>query len=509
MAQELGGVVRHRDSGGQGVAGRLRRGDPDHRAQPGRGPGAAGVGQHPGLAGAGRGVDDGYALAVGQDRQRCGGLVGAQPGSRARVLRGVRAAGQRGVELRGFGAERVRGLRAGQARRVVRAGLREHALFHDQLRAGGVPDAAVPLVDAAPVGAQQAARDFGRLGCFQAGDRLELRAQRAVGEVFQEGSGRGRVQAGAGQDPAQVLDDIRAGPGALFLLGQRDRLLRRARQLEFREALGFCAGRVRGRAAGCGVPHRRRDRGQAHAEGPRELVRPARVRLREIQRAVLRVARLEVGRLRELREFALRRRAAVALLEPRGAGAQVGGDRLPAGGEQAHHLPGDALDLESVAVISGGPFQAEPGGERFLQVLRDDRGDGADVLVVTEGVRGAPFPVDAGFGDVGDLGVDVQLHVTVPGGVLQPVRHGQVRLVPLAGLPAVDPGAVGSGPRVAGLALEVGEPGPDGLPDHVIDLGDQGGPVLISLLVAGLAGQAGVLAEGGVEHRDGLGQRHG
>ena len=181
----------------------------------------------------------------------------------------------------------MRGLRAGQARRGVRAGLREHALFHDQLRAGGVPDAAVPLVDAAPVGAQQAARDFGRLGCFQAGDRLELRAQRAVGEVFQEGSGRGGVQAGAGQDPAQVLDDIRAGPGALFLLGQRDRLLRRARQLEFREALGFCAGRVRGRAAGCAVPHRRRDRGQAHAEGPRELVRPARVRLREIQRAVL------------------------------------------------------------------------------------------------------------------------------------------------------------------------------------------------------------------------------
>jgi hypothetical protein len=30
VAQELGGVVRHRDPGGQGVAGRLRRGDPDH-----------------------------------------------------------------------------------------------------------------------------------------------------------------------------------------------------------------------------------------------------------------------------------------------------------------------------------------------------------------------------------------------------------------------------------------------------------------------------------------------
>ncbi len=338
VAQELGGVAGHRDPGGQGVAGRLRRGDPDHRAQPGRGPCAAGVGQHPGLAGAGRGVDDRCALAIGQHRQRRGGLVGAQPGSRARVLRGVRAASQRSIELRGVSAERVRGLRAGQARRVGSAGLREHAFFHDQLRAGGVPDAAVPLIDAAAVGAQQAARDFGRLGCFQASDRFELRAQRAVGEVFEKRRGCGRIHSGPRQDPAQVLDDVRPGPGALLLLRQREPLLGRARQLEFREDLGLRAGRVRGRTAGCGVPHRWRDRGQAHAEGPRELLRPARVRLRDIQRAVLRVARLEVGDLRELREFPLGGFAAVLLLELRGAGAQVFGDRLAAGGEQAHHL---------------------------------------------------------------------------------------------------------------------------------------------------------------------------
>ena len=43
----------------------------------------------------------------------------------------------------------------------------------------------------------------------------------------------------------------------------------------------------------------------------------------------------------------------------------------------------------------------------------------------------------------------MQLHVAVPGGVLQPVRHRQVGLVPLAGLPAVDPGAVGAGAGVA------------------------------------------------------------
>ena len=210
-----------------------------------------------------------------------------------------------------------------------------------------------------------------------------------------------------------------------------------------------------------------------------------------------------------MRELALGRRAAVALLEPRGAGAQVGGDGLAARGEQPHHLPADSLDLEPVSVIAGDPFQAEPARERFLQVLGDDRGDRADVLVVTERVRRPPFPVGGRLGDVGDLGVDVQLHVAVPGGVLQPVRHRQIRLVPLAGLPAVHPGVVRPGAGVAGLPLEVPEPGVHGLPDHVVDLVDQGRPVLIAVLVSCLAGQAGVLAEGGVEDRDGLGQRQG
>ena len=310
-----------------------------------------------------------------------------------------------------------------------------------------------------------------------------------------------------GQDAAQVLDHVRAGPRAFLLLGQRDRLLRRARQLELMQNRGFRAGRVRGRAAGCAMPHRRRDRSQAHAEGPRELVRPARVRLREIQRAMLGAARGEIRRLRELRELALRRRAAVPLLEPRRAAAQIRRDRRAPGGEHAHHLPADALDLEPVAVVPRDPLQAEPAGEGLFQVLGDDRGDRADVLVVTERVRRPPFPVHRRPGDVGDLGVDMQLHVPVPGGVLQPVRHRQVRLPPLAGLPAVDAGAVGAGAGVTGLALEVFEAGVDGLPDHLVDLADQGGPVLVAVLVSGLAGQAGVLAEGGVEDRDALGQR--
>jgi len=68
-------------------------------------------------------------------------------------------------------------------------------------------------------------------------------------------------------------------------------------------------------------------------------------------------------------------------------------------------------------------------GQGLLKVLGHDRCDGADVLVVAVGVRCPPFAVRHGPGGVGDLGVDVQLHVAVPGGVLQPVRHRQLGLV--------------------------------------------------------------------------------
>ena len=232
VAQELRAVAGHRDAGGQGVAGGLGRGDPDHRAQAGGGPGAGGLGQDPGFAGPGRGVDNGHALAVGQDAQRGGGLIFTQAGARALILRAGCASGERVFELREVRAEGAGGLRAGHARRVAGAGLGEHAFFHGQLRAGGITHAAVPLVDTAAIRAQQTGWHRGRLGCLQAQDRLELAAQGTAGEGFEQHGGCGRVPAGAGQHPAQVLDHIRAGPGALFLLRQRDRLLRRAGQLE-------------------------------------------------------------------------------------------------------------------------------------------------------------------------------------------------------------------------------------------------------------------------------------
>jgi hypothetical protein len=209
-----------------------------------------------------------------------------------------------------------------------------------------------------------------------------------------------------------------------------------------------------------------------------------------------------------MRELALGRLAAVPLLEPRRAGAQIRGDRRVAGGEHAHHRAGNALDLKPVAIVPRGPFQAESGSEGFFQVLGDDRGDGADVLVVPQGVRRPPVPVGRCPGGVGDLGMDVQLHVAVAGGVLQPVRHRQVRLVPLAGLPAMDPCVVGAGTGVARLPLEVFEAGVHGFTDHVVDLANQGGPVLTAVVVAGLAGQPDILAQGGVEDRDRLGERN-
>jgi hypothetical protein len=84
VTQELGAVVGHRDSGGQGVAGRLGRRDPDHPAESGRRPGPACRGQHPGLAGSGGRIDHRDTPRVGQHRQRRGGLILAQPGACAR-----------------------------------------------------------------------------------------------------------------------------------------------------------------------------------------------------------------------------------------------------------------------------------------------------------------------------------------------------------------------------------------------------------------------------------------
>ena len=71
----------------------------------------------------------------------------------------------------------------------------EHAFFHRQLRSGGEPHSPYPLIDAASVDAQQAARHTHRLGRFQAQHRLELRAQRAVRKILQKRGRCGRIPA--------------------------------------------------------------------------------------------------------------------------------------------------------------------------------------------------------------------------------------------------------------------------------------------------------------------------
>ena len=101
----------------------------------------------------------------------------------------------------------------------------------------------------------------------------------------------------------------------------------------------------------------------------------------------------EVRRLRELRELALGGLAAVPGRELARTLAQIRADLIAAGGEQAHHLPGDPLDLVPVAVLARHPLQPEPRGQGLFEVLGHDRADGADVLVVAVGVRCPPFPV--------------------------------------------------------------------------------------------------------------------
>ena len=93
----------------------------------------------------------------------------------------------------------ARGLVACHRRRALRLGLREEPFLHRQLHAGRVPDAAVPLVHAAPVRAHQVARHGHRFGRLQADHRLELARQRPVGQFLQQPRGGVRVHAGARQ----------------------------------------------------------------------------------------------------------------------------------------------------------------------------------------------------------------------------------------------------------------------------------------------------------------------
>jgi len=72
------------------------------------------------------------------------------------------------------------GVLARQLRRCARAGLRERARVHVELRVRRVPYAAVPLVDAATVRAPHARRNLGQVWRFQADHWLELGSEYPV-----------------------------------------------------------------------------------------------------------------------------------------------------------------------------------------------------------------------------------------------------------------------------------------------------------------------------------------
>ena len=125
------------------------------------------------------------------------------------------------------------------------------------------------------------------------------------------------------------------------------------------------------------------------------------------------------------------------------------------------------------------------------------------------GVQRAPLAIAVGPHDPGDLVVDVVLGVAVPAGALQPGRHDQPGGLEPAQLAAIDPGAVVAGAGDPGPGLQVLQRGPVGPVQHLLERLLPPGPVRGRLLVVGQAGAALVLPQGGVQYRDGLGERDG
>ena len=136
-----------------------------------------------------------------------------------------------------------------------------------------------------------------------------------------------------------------------------------------------------------------------------------------------------------------------------------------------------------------------------------DRLQRAEDRAHAHGVQGTPFPVAEGPGDPRDLVVNVILGIAVPAGALQPRGDDQPGGLEPARLAAVDPGAVVAGAGDPGPGLQVLQRGPVGPVQDLLERLLPPGPVRSGLLVAGQAGAALVLPQGGVQHRDGLGER--
>jgi len=95
--------------------------------------------------------------------------------------------------------------------------------------------------------------------------------------------------------------------------------------------------------------------------------------------------------------------------------------------------------------------------------------------------------------------------------ILAPPRTGktdQIRLLEPARLLPVDPPGVVAGPGQPSPGLGVGQRGPVGGLQHLLELPLPAIPPRRPLLVTGLAAPAGVLPDRGMQHRDRLGKRH-
>src|SRR5690242_8697527 len=254
------------------------------------------------------------------------------------------------------------------------------------------------------------------------------------------------------------------------------------------------------------VRYRWRDPGQFAAEGgvpaPRECV--------PVDRAdVLALARLERRGVGDVQQFARGRRTAVLALPCLRELAFLLAHLDRAGGVGIQLRLADALDLVASAVRSRHPAHTELGSQLALRRGSSDALERAEDGADAHGVQGAPFAVAVGAGDPGDLVVDVVLRVAVAAGALQPGRDDQPGGLEPARLAAVGPGAVVAGAGDAGPGLQIVQRGPVGPVQHLLERLLSPGPVRGGPVVSGEAGAALVLPDGGVQDRDGLGERDG
>ena len=271
-----------------------------------------------------------------------------------------------------------------------------------------------------------------------------------------------------------------------------------------RRPAGVMLARLHSRATG--VRHRGRDPGQVAAEGgvppPRERVPVDRARL-------FARAGLQGGGVGDVQQLARGRRAAVLALPCLRELAFLLAHLHRTGGVRVHLRLADPLDLVAAAVRARDPVHAELARELAFHCGGGDRLQRAEDRAHAHSVQGAPLAVAEGAGDPGDLVVNVVLRVTLPAGALQPGRDDQPGGLEPARLAAVNPDAVVAGAGDPGPGLQVLKSRVVGPVQHFLEVLLSCGPVRGGLLVAVQAGTTLVLSQGGVQHRDRLGERDG